>query len=64
MSEVKLNGPLFKVTMTKYERGYGHRLLREKFFTTEAEAKQYCKEYNADLGDPDCYYRADYRKVA
>lgn len=63
MSEVTLNGSLYKVTMTEYERGYGQRPMGEKFFTTEAEAKQYCKEYNADLGDPDDYFRADYRKV-
>jgi hypothetical protein len=54
-------GTLYKVTMTEYERGYGQRPMGETFFTTEEEAKQFCKEYAS--GDPDCYYRADYRKV-
>lgn len=63
MAEVKLNGPLFKVTMTEYERGYGQRPMGEKLFDNEAEAKAFCAEYNKDPGDPDCYYRADYRKV-
>ena len=64
MSEVRFNGPLFKVTMTEYERGYGQRPMGEKFFDNEEEAKEFCKAYNADPGDPDCFYRADYRKVA
>lgn len=63
MSEVKINGSLYKVTMTEYERGYGQRPMGETFFDNETEAKLYCKEYNADPGDPDCYFRADYRKV-
>ena len=62
MAEVKLNG-LYKVTMTEYERGYGQREMGVKFFDNEAEAKEYCRKYNEDLGDPDCFYRADYRKV-
>jgi len=62
MSEVKMNGSLFKVTCTEYERGYGQRPMGEKFFTTEAEAKQFCEEYAS--GDSECFYRADYRKVA
>ena len=62
MSEVKL-GTLYKVTMTEYERGWGQRPMGEKFFTTEAEARAFCEEYNRDPGDPDCYYRAEYRKV-
>ena len=62
MSEVKL-GTLYKVTMTEYERGWGQRPMGEKFFTTEAEARAFCEDYNKDAGDPDCYYRADYRKV-
>lgn len=60
MSEVKLGG-LWKVTMREYERGYGQRDMGTKFFTTEEEAKQFCKEYFS--GDPDCYFRADYEKV-
>jgi hypothetical protein len=62
MSEVKLNG-LYKVTMTEYERGYGQREMGVKFFDNEAEAKAFVTEYNRELGDPDCFFRADYRKV-
>ena len=62
MSEVKLNGPLYKVTMTEYERGYGQRDMGTKFFDNEEEAKKFCEEYFS--GDPDCFYRADYRKVS
>lgn len=61
MSQVKLNGPLYKVTMTEYERGYGQREMGEIFFDNEAEAKEYCKNYAS--GDSECFYRADYRKV-
>jgi hypothetical protein len=63
MAEVRLNS-LYKVTMTEYERGYGQRDMGTKFFDNEEEAKEFVKEYNKDPGDPDCYYRADYRKVA
>ena len=62
MSEVKL-GTLYKVTMTEYERGWGQRPMGEKFFTTEAEARAFCEDYNNPPGDPDCFYRASYTKV-
>jgi hypothetical protein len=63
MSEVKLNS-LWKVQMTEYERGWGQRDMGTKFFDNEAEAKAFCEEYNKDPGDPDCYFRASYSKVA
>lgn len=62
MAEVKFPGPLYKVTMTEYERGYGQRDMGEKFFDNEEEAKAFCEKYFS--GDPDCYYRAEYRKVS
>jgi hypothetical protein len=62
MSEVRFNGPLFKVTMTEYESGWGQRLMGEKFFDNEQEARQFCKDYAS--GDSECFYRAEYRKVA
>lgn len=62
MAEVKLNGPLYKVTMTEYEAGWGQRPMGEKFFDNEQEAQQFCKDYNG--GTYECYYRAEYRKVA
>lgn len=63
MAEVKVPGALYKVTMTEYERGYGQRPMGEKFYDNEEEAKAFVAEYNKDPGDPDCFYRADYRKV-
>ena len=60
MSEVKLNN-LYKVTMREYERGYGQRDMGTKFFTTEEDAKQFCKEYFS--GNSECYFRAEYERV-
>ncbi len=62
MAQVHSIGPLYKVTMTEYESGYGQRHMGETFFTTEEEAKQFCKEYAS--GDSECFYRAEYRRVA
>jgi hypothetical protein len=59
MSEVKLNN-LYKVTMREYESGC-QRDMGTKFFTTEEEAKQFCKEYFS--GNSECYFRAEYERV-
>lgn len=64
MAEVKLKTSLYKVTMTEYERGWGQRPMGERYFDTEQDAIAFCKEYNKDPGDPDCFYRASYTKVA
>ncbi len=62
MPEIKMKGPLFKVTMTEYEKGWGQRPMGEKFFTTEEEAKKFCEDYAS--GDYECFYRASYSRVA
>ena len=62
MSEVRFNGPLYKVTMTEYERGYGQRPMGEKYFDNEEEARAFCKQYFS--GDSECYFRADYQKIS
>ena len=62
--EITMSGPLYKVTMTEYERGYGQRPLGERWFDTERDAIAFCKEYNKDPGDPDCFFCASYTKVA
>jgi hypothetical protein len=62
MAEVKLNG-LWKVTMREYERGWGQRDMGTKFFDTEQEAKEFCEQWS-DFSNPDCYFRADYSRVA
>jgi hypothetical protein len=55
---------LYKVQCTEYERGWGQRDMGTHFFTTEEEARKFCEDYNRDPGDPDCYYRASYTRVA
>jgi hypothetical protein len=62
MAEVKHPGPLFKVTMTEYERGYGQRPMGEKYFDNEEDAKQFCRQYFS--GNSECYFRAEYHRVA
>lgn len=62
MAQVFNPGPLYKVECREYERGYGQRDMGEYYFSTEEEAKQFCKDYAS--GNAECYYRADYRKVA
>ncbi len=62
MAQILNPGPLYKVTCTEYERGYGQRPMGEYYFSTEEEAQHFCKEYAS--GDSECYYRAEYRRVA
>ncbi len=62
MAEVKMKKPLFKVTMTEYEKGWGQRPMGEKFFDNEMEAKKFCEDYAS--GDYECFYRASYSRVA
>lgn len=64
MPEVKLQTPLYKVTMTEYERGWGQRPMGERYFDSEQDARAFCEEYNRDPGDPDCFFRASYTRVA
>lgn len=60
MSEVRISS-LFKVTMTEYDNGAQHDM-GTKFFTSEAEAQRFCAEYAS--GSYDCYFRAQYQRVA
>jgi hypothetical protein len=63
MAEILVNGSLYKVTMTEYERGYGQRPMGTRFFDSEQDAKAFVTEYNRDPGSPDCFFRAEYTKV-
>lgn len=45
-------GSLYKVTMTEYERGWGQRPMGVKYFTTKAEAEQFCYNYNNPRATP------------
>lgn len=62
MSEVMLKGPLYEVTVTEYERGWGQRPCPEetKIFTSESEAKAYAK--SCESGTIELYWRASVRK--
>lgn len=62
MTQIFNPGPLYKVTMTEYERGYGQRPMGETFFDNEQEAKEFCEKWTS--GDSECYYRASYVKIA
>ena len=64
MAEIQFKGPVFKVVMTEYERGWGQRPMGERFFDSEADARAFCDEYNREPGDPDCFFRASYTQVA
>lgn len=64
MSEVKLNGPVYKVELTEHERGWGQKHWETKFFDNEYEAREYARQYNlkhntADSA-PDWYVVAEY----
>jgi hypothetical protein len=63
MAEIKLRTPVYKVTMTEYERGWGQRPMGEKYFDNEQDAKAFCEQWS-DYTDPDCYYRASYTRIA
>jgi hypothetical protein len=60
MSQVHVSS-LYKVTMTEYDNGAQHDM-GTKFFDNEAEARAFCQEYAS--GSPDCYFRAQYQRVA
>lgn len=64
MPEVKLqNRILHKVEIIESERGWGQKLEDVKYFDTEQEAKNYCKEFNKDNPTdhvPDWYMIARY----
>lgn len=61
MAQVQV-GTLYRVQCTENERGWGQRDMGVYFFTTEEEAQKFCKEYAS--GDAECYYRAEYTKIA
>jgi len=64
MAEVKLNGPIFKVELTEYERGWGEKHWDTKYFDNESEARKWAYDYNVKYNSenevPDWYVRAEY----
>ena len=63
MSEVMVVGPLYEVTVTEYEAGWGQRVdpSDTKIFTTLEEAEAY-KARCEEGGTYECYWRAIIRK--
>lgn len=57
-----VKGPLFEVTVTEYERGWGQRQCPEetRIFTTEADANAYAR--SRESGNAGIYWRATVRK--
>lgn len=57
-----VNGPLFEVTVTEYERGWGQRLCPDetRIFTSRQDAEAYAR--SRDSGNPEIYWRADIRE--
>ena len=54
----------FRVELTEYERGWGHKPWDTVYFDNEAEARQWAIDYNLKHNNepaaPDWYVRADY----
>ena len=54
----------YRVDLIEYERGWGSKIDETIYFDNEAEARQYCKDFNAKntaTTVPDWYMIADYR---
>lgn len=57
-----IQGPLFEVTVTEYERGWGQRLCADetRIFANRADAEAYAQTRNS--GTAEIYWRADIRQ--
>ena len=57
-----IQGPLFEVTVTEYERGWGQRLCPDetRIFTNRQDAEAYARTRNS--GTAEIYWRADIRQ--
>ena len=63
MAELKVNGYAYRVDIIESERGWGSKVDETKYFESEAEAKEFCKEYNSTNPPgpaPDWYMQANY----
>ena len=63
VAEVRTQVPLWRVTVTEYEAGWGQRPCPEmtKVFDNEQQAREYATTQNA--GGPEYYWRADVRRL-
>jgi len=53
----------YRVDIIESERGWGQRVDETLYFDNEAEAREYCRQFNARntaAVAPDWYMRADY----
>ena len=52
----------YKVNIIESERGWKTEVIEKKYFETESEAKEFCREFNGKLLDevPDYYIIAQY----
>ena len=53
----------YRVDIIESERGWGQRVDETLYFDNEAEAREYCRNFNArntEAVAPDWYMRADY----
>jgi hypothetical protein len=61
----RINRPVgYRVDLIEYERGWGSKIDETIYFDNEAEAREYCKNFNAKNTAkevPDWYMIADYR---
>ena len=57
-----IQGPLFEVAVTEYERGWGQRLCPDetRIFTNRQDAEAYARTRNS--GTPEIYWRAEIRQ--
>lgn len=63
MSELKQTGYAYRVDIIESERGWGQKVDEVKYFETQEEARDFCKQFNARNTEsvaPDWYMRADY----
>ena len=58
----QVRGPLYEVTVTEYERGWGQRLCPDetRIFTSQTDAEAYAR--SRDSGNSEIYWRATVRK--
>lgn len=53
----------YRVDIIESERGWGQRVDETLYFDNEAEAREYCRQFNSrntEAVAPDWYMRADY----
>jgi hypothetical protein len=63
VAELKATGIAYQVDIIESERGWGSKIDQVKYFETESEAREFCREFNSSNTDavaPDWYMQANY----